>query len=82
MLYSLLAAVLILSFFNAIILPFLAIRYFLRGYNINATEKIPVAEVKNVFEKHEKPKVDKKTETILRNIDRYDGTSRGQEVVK
>ena len=82
MLYSLLAAVLILSFFNAIIFPFLVIRYFLRGYNINAAEKIPVAEVKNVFDRHEKPKVDKKTETILRNIDRYDGTSRGQEVIR
>lgn len=82
MLYSLLAAVLILSFFNALIVPFMVIRYFLKGYNVNADVKIPMENVIDVVKPQEKPEIDKKTATILRNIDRYDGTSKGQEVIR
>ena len=82
MLYSLLAAVLILSFFNALIVPFMVIRYFLKCYNVNADVKIPMENVIDVVKPQEKPEIDKKTATILRNIDRYDGTSKGQEVIR
>lgn len=81
MLYSLVAAVVILAFFNALIVPFLVIQYFLKGYNINADVPVIVPTVKDIVKKTEKPKVDEKTAMLLRNIDRYDGTSGGQEVI-
>ncbi|MEY8366837.1 hypothetical protein AALA22_14470 [Anaerovoracaceae bacterium 41-7] len=81
MLYSLVAAVVILAFFNALIVPFIVVQYFLRGYNINAEVKVTVPTVKNIVKRTEKPKIDEKTAALLRNIDRYDGTSGGQEVI-
>ncbi|NBH62004.1 hypothetical protein D1155_10120 [Anaerotruncus sp. 80] len=81
MLYSLVAAVVILAFFNALIVPFIVVQYFLKGYNINAEVKVTVPTVKNIVKRTEKPKIDEKTAALLRNIDRYDGTSGGQEVI-
>lgn len=81
MLYSLVAAVVILAFFNALIVPFIVIQYFLKGYNINAEVKVTVPTVKKIEKRTEKPKIDEKTAALLRNIDRYDGTSGGQEVI-
>lgn len=82
MLYSLLVAVLLLSFFNAIFVPFMVIRYFVKGYNVNAGDKVEVSNVTKAFKKHKKPEFDKRTEQLLRNIDRYDGTPIGQEVIE
>lgn len=81
MLYSLVAAVVILAFFNALIVPFIVVQYFLKGYNINAEVKVTVQTVKNIVKRTKKPKIDEKTAALLRNIDRYDGTSGGQEVI-
>ncbi|MCI9475006.1 MAG: hypothetical protein HFE71_00780 [Emergencia sp.] len=81
MLYSLVAAVVILAFFNALIVPFIVVQYFLKGYNINAEVKVTVPTVKNIVKRTKKPKIDEKTAALLRNIDRYDGTSGGQEVI-
>lgn len=78
MLYSLLVAVVIFGVFDALIVPFLVVKYFVRGYNISAERPIPEFS----FRKKEKPEVDSKTAAILRNIDRYDGTARGQEVIE
>ena len=77
MLYSLVAAVVILAFFNALIVPFIVVQYFLKGYNINAEMKVTVPTVKNIVKRTKKPKIDEKTAALLRNIDRYDGTSGG-----
>ena len=81
MLYSLVAAVVILAFFNALIVPFIVVQYFLKGYNINSEVKVTVPTVKNIVKRTKKPKIDEKTAALLRNIDRYDGTSGGQEVI-
>ena len=81
MLYSLVAAVVILAFFNSLIVPFIVVQYFLKGYNINAEVKVTVPTVKNIVKRTKKPKIDEKTAALLRNIDRYDGTSGGQEVI-
>ena len=81
MLYSLVAAVVILAFFNALIVPVIVVQYFLKGYNINAEVKVTVPTVKNIVKRTKKPKIDEKTAALLRNIDRYDGTSGGQEVI-
>ena len=81
MLYSLVAAVVILAFFNALIVPFIVVQYFLKGYNINVEVKVTVPTVKNIVKRTKKPKIDEKTAALLRNIDRYDGTSGGQEVI-
>ena len=81
MLYSLVAAVVILAFFNALIVPFIVVQYFLKGYNINSEMKVTVPTVKNIVKRTKKPKIDEKTAALLRNIDRYDGTSGGQEVI-
>lgn len=83
MLYSLLVAVLVLSFFNAIFIPFMVIQYFVKGYNVKAEDKVEVSSItKAAFKKHKKPEFDKRTEQLLRNIDRYDGTPIGQEVIE
>ncbi|WP_425755098.1 hypothetical protein ACPW7J_09500 [Ihubacter sp. rT4E-8] len=82
MLYSLVAAVVILAFFNALIVPYMVIRYFLQGYNVNAEAKVTVPSVKNIVKTADRPKIDEKTAALLRNIDRYDGTSGGQEAIK
>ena len=81
MLYSLVAAVVILAFFNSLIVPVIVVQYFLKGYNINAEMKVTVPTVKNIVKRTKKPKIDEKTAALLRNIDRYDGTSGGQEVI-
>ena len=81
MLYSLVAAVVILAFFNALIVPFIVVQYFQKGYNINADMKVTVTTMKNIVKRTKKPKIDEKTAALLRNIDRYDGTSGGQEVI-
>ena len=60
MLYSLVAAVVILAFFNALIVPFIVVQYFLKGYNINAEVKVTVPTVKNIVKRTEKPKIDEK----------------------
>lgn len=81
MLYSLLTAVLILSFFMSIFVPYMVIKAFERGFNLSNEEKVElVKEPKPKI--HKKPKIDKKAETLLKNLDRYDGTGIGQEVIK
>lgn len=62
-------------------MPFIVVQYFLKGYNINAEVKVTVPTVKNIVKRTKKPKIDEKTAALLRNIDRYDGTSGGQEVI-
>lgn len=81
MLYSLLASVVILAFFNALVVPFMVIRYFLKGYNVHAEEKIQLKSVVDTVKPKKKPEIDEKTAALLRNIDKYDGTSKGQEVL-
>ena len=81
MLYSLVAAVVILAFFNSLIVPFIFVQYLQKGYNNNAEVKVTVPTVKNIVKRTKKPKIDEKTAALLRNIDRYDGTSGGQEVI-
>lgn len=82
MLYSLLTAVLILSFFMSIFVPYMVIKAFERGFNLSSEEKVELVKERNLPKIHKKPKIDKKAETLLRNLDRYDGTGIGQEVIK
>lgn len=82
MLYSLLTAVLILSFFMSIFVPYMVIKAFERGFSLSNDEKIELVKGPKLPKNHKKPKIDKKTETLLKNLDRYDGTGIGQEVIK
>lgn len=86
MLYSLLAAVLILSF----LLPVTALKAFEKGFNMTHEDSVnlvenPVKTVKKAVKKHEFDKETKKKqeniERLLSNIDKYDGTSVGQEKI-
>ncbi len=74
MLYSLLVAVLILSFFNALVIPFMVVKYFIKGYNIHA--ETPISEPKVPLPK-KKPSEHRFTK-ILRNVDNYTGDETGQ----
>ena len=87
MLYSLLLAVLILSFLMAFLVPYCVIRAFLTGFNITARaeNKEPIKAPKTIGKiiKQSKAKKEsdvkiKKAEQILSNLDRFDGTPKGQ----
>lgn len=82
MLYSLLMAVLILSFFMSIFVPYMVIKAFERGFNISHEECMELVKEPKLPKMHKKPKIDKKTETLLKNLDRYDGTGIGQEAIR
>lgn len=82
MLYSLLVAVLILSFFMSVFVPYFVIKAFEIGFNVSHEDKVELVKAPTLPKKHKKPKLDKKTETFLRNLDRYDGTGLGQEVIE
>lgn len=82
MLYSLLMAVLTLSFFMSIFVPYMVIKAFERGFNLSSEEKVELVKEPKLPKIHKKPKIDKKAETLLKNLDRYDGTGIGQEVIK
>lgn len=82
MLYSLLTAVLILSFFMTIFVPYMVIKAFERGFNIAHEESVELVKKPKLPKIHKKPKIDEKTETLLKNLDRYDGTGIGQEAIK
>ena len=80
MLYSLLAAVVILSFFNAVVVPFMVIGYFVKGYNINAEK--PVIEPKMPKLSRKQKRDEARNAQIMRNIDNYTGDETGQVHVK
>ncbi len=80
MLYSLLVAVVLLSFFNAVVVPFMVIRYFVKGYNINAEK--PVVEPKVPKLSRKQKREEDRNAKILRNIDNYTGDETGQVHVK
>jgi hypothetical protein len=74
MLYSLLAAVLILSF----LMPVACYLSFVKGYNVNAVKvgERPLDTPKII---HKRAKENAELKTILDNIDAYDGTANGQK---
>lgn len=82
MLYSLLVAVLILSFFMSVFVPYMVIKAFERGFNISHEENIEIVKEPKLPKVHKAPKIDRKAETLLRNLDRYDGTGIGQEAIR
>lgn len=86
MLYSLLVAVLILSFFMALIVPYCVIKAFLIGFNTTAREegrptvKVDLPKLPKRKPKAERSETDKMNK-ILSNIDTYDGTPIGQKEI-
>lgn len=77
MLYSLLGTVIIL----AISCPLVGVFCFIKGYNLKA-EKLGETVIKPPVLKTEEPEVDEKLQTLLQNIDVYDGSSKGQVEIK
>lgn len=77
MLYSLLVANIVLC----IMLPLVGVFCFVKGYNLKA-EKVADKPLKLVTKAKKPPEVDEKLETLLANIDAYDGTSKGQVEIK
>lgn len=82
MLYSLLVAYMILSFFMSIFVPYMVIKAFERGFNTSHEECVELIKEPKLPKNHKKLKMDEKTEALFRNLDRYDGTGIGQEVIK
>ena len=72
MLYSLLVANIILS----ISCPLVGVFCFIKGYNLKA-EKLSEKPIK-LPSRTEVPEVDERLQTLLNNIDAYDGTEKGQ----
>ena len=77
MLYSLLIALIVL----AIATPVLCIVSFTVGYNANAAETGKRIDKPKLLPK-KKPKGDVELETLLHNINVYDGTANGQKDFK
>lgn len=73
MLYSLLFAVIAL----AVLMPIVGIACFIEGYNLKA-EKTGEKPIKKEFIPKKQPKGNPEIETLLHNINQYDGTSNGQ----
>ena len=73
MLYSLLAAVIIL----AVLMPLVGCFCFVKGYNLKA-EKTGERPIQGPRWPKRKPKGDRNLETLLHNIEQYDGSSSGQ----
>lgn len=83
MLYSLLVAVLLLSFFNAVVIPFMVVGYFIKGYNILAEKPVLGLEIPKLPRKSREVKRDEARDAqILRNIDNYTGDETGQVKIK
>ena len=80
MLYSLLVAVVILSIFNAVVVPFVVVGYFIKGYNINAEK--PVLEPKMPKLSRKQKREEDRNAQILHNIDNYTGDETGQVKIK
>lgn len=78
MLYSLLAAVLIL----ALSYPIMGYFCFTKGYNIAAQDKPKIESVKLRRKKIQEPAEINRLNSIMANIDRYDGTTVGQKEVR
>lgn len=75
MLYSLLVAVIVL----AIAVPLTGVYCFIKGYNLKAEKEgdTPIKTPRIVPKKA--PKGDERLQTLLFNIDNYDGTAAGQK---
>ncbi|MBR5316033.1 MAG: hypothetical protein IKU44_04500 [Firmicutes bacterium] len=80
MLYSLLVAVVILSIFNAVVVPYMAVRYFIKGYNIHAEKPILEPKMPKISRKQKRD--EDRNARILSNIDNYTGDETGQVYVK
>ena len=77
MLYGLLITVIIL----AISCPLVGVFCFIKGYNLKA-EKLGETVIKPPILKSEEPEVDERLQTLLHNIDAYDGSPKGQVEIK
>lgn len=77
MLYSLLITVILL----AISCPLVGVFCFIKGYNLKA-EKLGETVIKPPILKSEEPEVDERLQTLLHNIDAYDGSPKGQVEIK
>lgn len=82
MLYSLLVAVLLLSFFNAVVIPFMVVGYFIKGYNILAEKPVLGLEIPKLPRKRTVKRDEARDAQILRNIDNYTGDETGQVKIK
>ena len=80
MLYSLLVAVVILSIFNAVVVPFIVVGYFIKGYNILAEKPIVSPQMPKLTRKQKRD--EDRNAKILSNIDNYTGDETGQVKVK
>lgn len=80
MLYSLLVAVVILAIFNAVVVPFMVVGYFIKGYNIHAEK--PILEPKMPKLSRKQKREEDRNAQILHNIDNYTGDETGQVQVK
>lgn len=77
MLYSLLTAVIVLSF----LMPILSVWCFIKGYNLKA-DKLGEKPIQSRRAIHKTPKENKELKTLLGNIEAFDGTSNGQKEFK
>ena len=77
MLYSLLTAVIILSF----LMPILSIWCFIKGYNLKA-DKLGEKRIETPKMPQKRPKTNKEYATLMCNIDAFDGTAQGQKEFK
>ena len=80
MLYSLLWAVVILSIFNAVVVTYMVVRYFIKGYNIHAEKPILEPKLPKISRKEKRD--EDRHARILKNIDNYTGDETGQVHVK
>ena len=77
MLYSLLIALIFLS----LSCPVVGVLCFIKGYNLKA-EKLGEKPIKAPTLGRGEPEVDESLEILLRNIDAYDGSEKGQVEIK
>lgn len=77
MLYSLLTAVIILSF----LMPILSVWCFIKGYNLKA-DKLGEKRIETPKMPRKKSMQDKEYATLMSNIDAFDGTEQGQKEFK
>ena len=77
MLYSLLIVNIILC----ILCPLVGVFCFVKGYNLKA-EKLDEKPIRLPSLPKETPKADERLQTLMANIDAYDGTGKGQVEIK
>ena len=82
MLYSLLVAVVILSIFNAVVVPFVVVGYFIKGYNIHAEKPVLEPKMPKLSRKQKRDEGRYRYAQILHNIDNYTGDETGQVKIK